>query len=422
MPTRYLTNIPRKLRAKVHLPASKSLSNRALVLRALSSTPANTIDGLSKATDTLIMARLLEARPEVGDVADAGTAMRFLTAFFAFIPGSRILKGSDRMHRRPIGPLVDALRQLDARIQYLDVAGFPPLHIEGGTMKGGQAWVSGALSSQFASALLMLGPFLPDGLTLRLLPPLVSRPYLDMTCRLMQSLGLPVQGSSPEYRCHPVVHFDFPDFVVEPDWSAAIFWSALLTHMDMGSKVILPGLSRSSLQGDARTISLMEPFGVFAREHKEGLELVKKSHSVNPREALCYDMVDVPDLIPPLVATCLVHGVPFQVKGTQTLRDKECDRIDALEDLAACLGLKLEASHHQLASNYAPDARPATTRPTTFNARNDHRMVMSGVLVAARFPFVGITHVSAVAKSYPQFWNELYRLGFEYKDYIPARP
>ena len=422
--TTYRLNSPKRLQATIQLPASKSISNRALIIYALSGgqvLPQN----LSDCDDTEVMVRALRDMPEVIDIKAAGTAMRFMTAFLAVTPsGSHMLTGTDRMKHRPIKPLVDALRHLGANISYAGEEGFPPLRINGQTLDGGELTVAGGISSQYISALLMVGPVLRKGLTLRLTGDIISRPYIDLTLWTMREFGADAEWTSVDtIRVEPKPYIA-REYLIENDWSAASYWyEAVALSADPEAEVRLTGLMDGSKQGDSSVRYLFSLLGVkttFATK-KAGVPttvtISKSGHRVGRLE---YDFVNAPDLAQTFVCTCCALGVPFHFTGLQTLKIKETDRIAALKTELRKLGYQLEDINDcelrwdgrkmPIANSQQPTAN--SQKPTAIDTYEDHRMALAFAPLAASLP-AGINNPEVVSKSYPHYWDDLRQAGFQ---------
>ena len=402
-----------RLHATIQLPASKSISNRALLINALSHStfvPEN----VSDCDDTRVMLAALRNMPEVIDIGAAGTAMRFLTAYLAVTPGTHVLTGTERMRHRPIGVLVDALRQLGGQITYAGEEGFPPLCITGNDqLEGGQLTMPGNVSSQYISALLMIGPTLKKGLCLTLTDKIVSRPYLDMTIAMMRDFGAQVEWEGADsIRVSPVPYTPQP-YRIENDWSAASYWYEMVALSDdPHAEVLLPGLCYESLQGDARVRDIYNELGVvteFFRD-KEGTNIVRLSKGQNLTCWFSYDFTHQPDLAQTVAVTCAMLEVPFHLYGLQSLRIKETDRIAALETELGHFGLSLEVTESALAweglYRSEGDDRPAIA------TYEDHRMAMAFAPTSLRTGAITILNPQVVSKSYPTFWDDLEKAGF----------
>ena len=410
MATHYILTPPQRLQAAIGLPASKSISNRALILHALAhghTRPEN----LSDCDDTRVMIQAL-ARPEADtlDIGAAGTAMRFLTAYLSVTPGTRLLTGTARMQQRPIGILVDALRSLGARIEYAGNEGFPPLRITGTRLDGREVTLAGNVSSQYISALLMTGAVLPQGLTLHLAGDIVSRPYIDLTLRLMHDFGAQAQWTSEsDITVRPGGYRDTP-FRVESDWSAASYWyetMALALRTDATAEAVLHGLSPDSPQGDSRGAELFARLGVQTEFTAQGVTLRAGGKPATRLEA---DLVDIPDLAQTFVVTCCLLDIPFRFSGLQSLKIKETDRLSALITELRKLGYVL---HSEQDSILAWTGERTTPHPAPVIATyEDHRMAMAFAPACFRVPGLRIADPHVVSKSYPHYWDDLRKAGF----------
>ncbi len=400
----YRISAPARCIATIELPSSKSLSNRALVMNALCGEGMR-IENLSQSEDTRVLQRALLDGADVHDLQGAGTAMRFLTAYFAQRLGEEhTLTGSARMCERPIGVLVEALRQLGADIDYLEKEGFPPLRIRGKRLLGGRLTLSGSVSSQYISALLLIAPYLPKGLSLAFTGEVVSRPYIDMTVALLRQQGIEVEQTGDVITVHPGKYAG-QLYRVEADWSAASYWYEVVA-LAPEAEVRLKGLSLESLQGDARIAQLFEPIGVATRADKHGITLQKNNSHISFYEA---NLSGEPDVVQTLAVTCCLRGIPFRFIGLQSLRIKETDRIAALQRELAKLGYNLLATDRSLAWE---GSRMAVNQPITIHTYNDHRMAMAFAPTAFCFPQITIKDTEVVAKSYPGYWDDLAQAGF----------
>lgn len=388
----------KSFKGEVNLALSKSLCNRAVVLAALY--PELRISELSESDDTRLLSQALHKQRGIVDVGAAGTAMRFATAYFAVIPGCEVtLQGSARMHQRPIGILVDALRALGAEITYIENEGFPPLHIKGKTLDGGMLKVPASTSSQYISALLLVAPALKNGLRVQLHGEVVSAPYISMTLGLMNQLGFNARFSGNEITVLPAEHVPEMTYVPEPDWSAAAYWYGFVALAHEG-EVLLRGLTEDSLQGDARLMRIFEELGVKTTFTPEGALLQKRSVQLPAK--LVINLNDTPDLAQPIAVTCAALGIGVDLRGLQTLRIKETDRLKALQTELSKVGVQVEISENRLAFPATKTCPPIRN----FETYEDHRMAMSIALLATRFP-ITINNPEVVAKSYPGFWEDV---------------
>ncbi len=407
---------PAAVRAEVKLPASKSLSNRALLIRAL--TPECPMpENLSDCDDTRVMLRALSDMPDVIDIGAAGTAMRFLTAYLCVTPGEHTLTGTERMRHRPIAVLVDALRAIGAQVEYQGEAGFPPLRITGSAaLEGGELKVRGDISSQYISALLLVAPTLKKGLHLTLTDRIASRPYIDMTITMMCEFGAEVEWESDNTIVVHPTGYRPTAYKIENDWSAASYWYEIvaLTN-DPGAWVELPGLRLDSTQGDNVVRHIFERLGVSTEactcsSGEPGIRL-RKSAQVE-----CYlqcDMSSCPDLAQTVVVTCAILGVPFSLTGLESLRIKETDRIQALKNELEKFGYSLDDSKEgTLEFDGTQKNDIEAVEPIGIQTYDDHRMAMAFAPICCRRKMVRIMDPEVVSKSYPSFWDDIQQAGF----------
>ena len=407
-------NMPEKLTARIALPASKSVSNRALLLQALCPVVRYAIENLAVCDDTDHMLRGVEAKragASLIDVGATGTAMRFLTAYLAIAEGEAVLTGSERMQQRPIGVLVEALRTLGADIDYVNKEGYPPLCVRGKKLRGGTLEVDASISSQYISALLMIAPCLSDGLTLRLKGNIASRTYIELTLDLMRRYGAIAEWVDRQsIRVWPGSYEDVP-LAVEADWSAASYWyelAAIAIHMGCDVDFVLPALTPDSRQGDRVVAQLFEPLGVKTEYTNEGVRLLNSEFIVHNSEL---DFTHCPDIAQTLAVTCCLLGVPYVFKGVHSLRIKETDRVGALITELRKLGYVLRAEGDELL--VWDGTRCEAESAPTIATYDDHRMAMSFAPAALCFGGLTIEHPEVVAKSYPGFWKEVKKLQIE---------
>jgi len=418
-----LTKPDKKLQGSIRLPASKSESNRLLIMQALSEEPFY-IENLSGAEDTSTLKLLLEkaAQPhdpgEIFDTGPAGTTMRFLTAYFSAVPGTRVLTGTERMKKRPISILVDALRQLGAKIEYLEQEGFPPLKIEGGNLRGGEVELDGSISSQFVSALLMIAPVLHNGLVIRFKGEVTSRPYINMTMRIMEKLGVYATWHD-EDNCISVSQQPYlpstEDIItlgVEPDWSAASYWYAMAA-LSQEADLYIHGLPKNSLQGDSITADLFTFFGVNSTFDENGQGVRLRKAAWVPTDKFGFDFSDTPDLVQSVAVTASALQVPSLFKGVHTLKIKETDRVSALIKELAKIGATFTVPGENLLE--VEQFGGPVADPLVFDTHEDHRMAMALAPLAMKYGTIAISDPGVVKKSYPGFWEDLKSVGFEIK-------
>lgn len=407
----YTLAAPVTLQCSVDLPASKSISNRALILHALSGGVQRPMN-LSDCDDTAVMIRALEQHGAEIDIHAAGTAMRFLTAYLSTQKGSHLLTGSARMKQRPIRLLVDALRALGADIQYADSEGFPPLLIQGKPLPGQEITLAGSVSSQYISALLMIGPTLPQGLTIHLAGQLISVPYINLTLSLMAHYGASARWTDERtIRVEPGPYQDVP-FTVESDWSAASYWYEMMALWQPQTEFPSPcieliGLFPRSSQGDSRGADLFAKLGVHTAFTPRGVELTRLGV---PVARMVEDLVDIPDLAQTFVVTCCLMGIPFRFSGLQSLRIKETDRITALQQELHKIGYVVKDEADSILS-WNGERCPAEEHPV-IATYDDHRMALAFAPAILRLPSLAIAHPEVVSKSYPTYWRHLAAAGF----------
>ncbi len=393
----------------VALPLSKSISNRALILAALTE-GAPRPEPLSDCADTKALADALSSgiTGEI-NIGGAGTAMRFLTAYYAATPGADILlDGDTRMRQRPIGQLVDALRACGAEIGYAAEEGFPPLRIKGKRLKGGRVTVDATVSSQFVSALLMIAPTMEDGLTLDLDGEPVSLPYILLTLGMMEDREAAVDREPLSISVEPGHYRAINTADAEADWSAAAFFYEI-TALTAGW-ITLKGLRTDSRQGDRRAAEYFERLGVITAPSEDSDNAVELTPSPDLFGRLDADLSDTPDLAPALIVTAAMLGVPFRVTGLQSLGIKECDRLQALVEELDKIGATLEKIR-DFGLEWDGKRHPITELPA-FDTRGDHRIAMALAPVAAYIPGIIIRGAESVEKSYPGYWETLRSLGF----------
>ncbi|MFD2570681.1 3-phosphoshikimate 1-carboxyvinyltransferase [Spirosoma soli] len=392
------------VRASIPLASSKSESNRALIIDALTGFGCE-LQNLSTARDTQTMIRLLHSGDFTADVLDAGTTMRFLTAYFAVTGQHKTMTGTPRMCERPIGILVDALRTLGADITYLKNDGYPPLQLNGfRASEINQLSIRGDVSSQYISALLMIAPMLPQGLTLTLTGAVGSRPYIEMTIAQMVYFGADVQADwqTNTITVAPKPYIAKP-YQVESDWSGASYWySVAALAQDEQAEIELLGLKENSLQGDSAIVAIMRSFGVESTFTDTGVRLTKR-----PAEAsLSWDFTDCPDLAQTVAVCAAVKGITLTLTGIESLKIKETDRVAALQAELQKIGAELvevETNHRYEVRTTTLSSQPHAPLIHTYD---DHRMAMAFAPVAMQREII-VEEPGVVAKSYPSFWNDM---------------
>ncbi len=389
------------LNLDINLPASKSISNRALILNALAYSPYD-IQNLSDCDDTRVMIKALDSNDTTFDIGAAGTSMRFLTAFLSKTVGEWIITGSERMKNRPIKLLVDALNSLGARIEYVEKEGFPPLRIFGSALTGGEITLNGGVSSQYISALMMVAPYMQNGLKIVLEGDVISVPYILMTKGMMKEFGVNAAFENNVIEIKPQTYKPI-QYKVESDWSAASYWYEVLSIAGSG-QIYLNGLYRNSSQGDSKVAELFEQLGVKTEYQKEGVLL---STTKNYVAAFEYDFVNQPDLAQTFAVTCCLKDIPFHFKGVQSLKIKETDRIAALINELGKAGFALfEPKDGELAWQGERCEPAAEISIATYE---DHRMAMAFAPMALTTA-ITIEEPQVVSKSYPDFWDDFEKL------------
>lgn len=393
------------IETEITLPLSKSMYNRAVVMRAL--TPGDSTDlGPSPCDDATAITGAIGSLTGTADIGAAGTAMRFLTAYYAATPGADItLDGCERMRQRPVGILVEALRGLGADIEYVGEEGFPPLHIRGSKLRGGVIDIDSSISSQFVSALMMVAPTFESPLTLNLRGEVYSLPYIKMTAGMMANRGIDVEVLPTSVEIKPGAYSPAAADDIERDWSAASYWYSL-TALSAGW-VTLKGLVMPSLQGDSAVAGYYEKLGVVTAEEEGNVELSASPEVFSRFEA---DFSDTPDVAQTVAVTCAMIGVPFRITGVGSLRIKETDRLEALRAELYKVGIEIDVLRD---SEIVWEGRrhPIYEAPE-IDTWGDHRMAMSFAVAAVYLNGLVINDAEVVDKSYPGFWDDLRHAGF----------
>jgi 3-phosphoshikimate 1-carboxyvinyltransferase len=388
----------------IPLPASKSESNRALVINALANGTIDNLSNLAEARDTQTMIRLLSENGPEADVLDAGTTMRFLTAYYAVTGATKKMTGTPRMCERPIGILVDALRTLGADITYLNQEGYPPMQLNGFSVQGNrEISIRGDVSSQFISAILMVAPLLPEGLKLQITGALGSKPYIEMTLAQMKHFGIQATADWSKGSIEiPAQKYTLQPFAVESDWSGASYWYSMVALSPFEDSTLeLLGLKEDSLQGDSAIKAIMEPLGVKSTYTGRGYLLTK----IPAQTSLAWDFTDCPDLAQTICVVAAVQHIPLTLTGLESLKVKETDRVLALQNELKKLGASLlekEANHlYEVKGNFA-----AVSTIEPIETYDDHRMAMAFAPVAMQKE-ITLLDPSVVNKSYPSFWKHV---------------
>lgn len=418
-----VTKPTRTVNTTIQLTGSKSECNRALIIEALSKGSVK-VDNISDAADAVTLsaelknvhsssiidhglntpAALSETPTEV-NIGPAGTAMRFLTAYLTLQNGEVILTGSERMKQRPIGVLVDALRELGAEIGYEENEGYPPLRISGPIeQKVGRIAIKGNISSQYITALLLIAPSLPQGLELEIIGELTSKPYVEMTLAMLEQCGINHTWTDSIISIAPQ-QFKETSIWVEPDWSAASYWYSIAALSDE-AELFLPGLTAYSKQGDSAITEIMANFGITSQFKDGGVYLSK---SAKPFVNKMFDLKECPDLAQTVVVVCAALGHNASFTGLETLKIKETDRIAALQNELAKIGVKLIEDNEVYTLDCSGKFIP---EHVVFETYEDHRMAMAFAPLAILLPKIEFEDYKVVEKSYPDFWNDLKKAGF----------
>ncbi len=407
----------KEINAEITLTGSKSESNRALILSALANGRVK-VHNLSDAADTVILNGILNLLKEnegtdqqlTVDVGHAGTAMRFLTAYLSTVPGNFHLTGSGRMKERPIKLLVQALHTLGASITYTSNEGYPPLDISGKFSQSTRhVTIQGNISSQYLSALLLVAPSLPLGLSLEIEGELTSRPYLEMTLKMLEEAGIRHQWNGNTIEIEHQAYAE-SDLTVEPDWSASSYWYSIAALAGQ-AHISLPNLKKKSLQGDSRIQEIMRFLGISTSRKGTGIEIISNAEAITADGFL--NLKDCPDLAQTIIVCAAAKGLNLKFTGLETLKIKETDRIKALQNELAKIGVELLEDEEVYTLNcsnlHFPDR-------VVFETYDDHRMAMAFAPLSLLIKEVEIEDYQVVEKSYPDFWKDLQKAGFSVQE------
>ncbi len=393
---------PLSIKGSVKLEGSKSISNRLLIMRALCGEPF-VIKNLSPSDDTQTLQRLLDSNEYINDVGAAGTTMRFLISYFSILEGERILTGSERMKKRPVQVLVDALHSIGADIQYEGDEGFPPLKISGKKISGGKIKVRSDISSQYISSLMMIAPVLENGLELELTGKISSYPYINMTLKTMAMLGIRYEEHGNLFKIYPGT-YTAHEMIAESDWSAASYYFSVCALCPQ-SVIRISGVLPDSLQGDHIVMDIYRRFGVESHFEKGVLILQQKYAAADSFE---FDFSDCPDIAQTVAVIASALGVPAAFTGVESLRIKETDRTQALSDELKKFGV----SFYQDNDKWMLKGKIQPNDSVSVSTYEDHRMAMSFAPLSCVLPDLIIEEPDVVKKSYPSFWSDLASLGF----------
>ncbi len=404
-----ITAEDKQFKATIKLPFSKSESNRALMMQRLSVTQIN-LDNVSNADDTRTLQKLLWRNDDVMNTGEGGTTFRFMLAFCALAGINCELQAGPRMSQRPISNLVDALNFLGANITYVKKKGFAPVRINAGLLTGSKVIIDASISSQFISALMLIAPYMPYGLTIHLKGKIVSPGYINLTAKMMKQAGAEVTmhkskieiANKPYMRTH---------FTITPDWSAASYFVQAV-FLNPKLQIYLPGLQLNSFQPDSKIVQVFEPLGLTFNHRQTGLVINNIGTKVNTKKVLNINCIDFPDVAPTIAIALAAAGYSGNLTGLQTLVDKETNRIVAIEKALTNIGAECKSNHNsirwkaqELKNNFKP-----------FNTYKDHRFVMALTMLAFTFKSIKLYEIESVAKSFPHFFEEMRKLGINVKN------
>ena len=393
------------LQSKLQITGSKSESNRSLLLQALY--PKITIDNISNSDDAELMQKGLKIEKGLVDIHHAGTAMRFLTSYFASQEGKQVtLTGSKRMTERPIKVLVEALQTLGASIVYENNEGYPPIRITGKKITKNKVSLPADISSQYISSLLLIAPSLENGLELELVGKITSMPYIKMTLALLAEIGVESVFKGNTIKVHPKASVNTTNLVVESDWSSASYFYSIVALCDVGAEITLSAYKKNSLQGDSVLSKIYEHFGVETIFSENYITLCKRAE---PKvEILKIDLANAPDIAQTIAVTCFGLGIGCHLTGLHTLKIKETDRLEALNTELLKLGATISVTNKSLTIEPSINLK----KDVAIDTYNDHRMAMAFAPLALKTSII-INDAGVVSKSYPDFWNDLKKLRFE---------
>lgn len=410
----YIKGIENKvIRETINVSGSKSESNRLLILKQLF--PEISIANLSDSDDTHHLQNALSSTEEDINIGHAGTAMRFLSAYFATQKDKTVvLSGSDRMHNRPIKILVDALRSLGADISYVEKEGYPPLKIIGQELKKDTVSIYGNVSSQYISALLLIAPSLPNGLKIELLGEITSVPYINMTLSLLEEIGIETHFEGQQIHVKRLKETPSKLMTVESDWSSASYFYSVVALSDIGSELTLSAYKQNSLQGDNVLSKIYQHFGVETTFKDQSILLKKVAHEIQSNSdngRLKLDLKNAPDIAQTIAVTCFMSSIGCDLTGLHTLKIKETDRLEALKAELTKLGATISVTDHSL--HLEPSYN--VVENVSIETYNDHRMAMAFAPVAMRAP-IRIQEANVVTKSFRNFWVDLAKMGFQIQE------
>lgn len=392
--------------SEIIISGSKSETNRALLLKALFENLE--LSNVSNSDDSDVMSEALSSDNKIKDIHHAGTAMRFLTAYFSVLENSEVvLTGSSRMKERPIKILVDALRALGAEIEYLENDGFPPLKINGRKITKNKVSLPANVSSQYISALLLIAPKLENGLELTLEGEITSVPYIKMTLSLLEELGVVTYFEGNKIKIYPQPIILDSQFIIESDWSSASYWYSIVALSQIGTQITLSSYKKNSLQGDSALAEIYKDFGVETVFNEDNSIVIQKKEN-HKSELITHNLNNCPDIAQTIAVTCFGLGIGCDLYGLHTLKIKETDRLEALKAELTKSGADISVTNESL------HLKPSTSinENVAIKTYQDHRMAMAFAPLALRVPII-IDEAEVVSKSYPDFWNDLKSVGFQ---------
>ena len=394
----------RFIKVCLSLTGSKSITNRLLILKSIY--PSLKIKNKSESHDSVVLENALKSSSPIKDINHAGTSMRFLTAFYSILEDKEIIiKGSKRMHERPIYPLIDCLKLIGADISYLEKEGFPPIKIKGKKLNFKKVQISSNVSSQFVSAILLVAPKLTGGLAIELKGELISKPYIEMTLSLLNNLGIKTRFNGKLITVDNLEKIQQKHISVESDWSSASYWYSIVA-LSEGAEVQLNSFYKDSIQGDSVLTKYYKTLGVETKFTQNKIILTKLKDFTLPQE-LNLNLIDSPDLAQTIAVTCFGLKINCFLNGLQTLNIKETKRLSALESELKKLGANVQVTESSLKLFEVKKIK----KNIKINTYDDHRMAMSFAPLSLKIP-IFIENPKVVAKSYPKFWDDLKKAGF----------
>ncbi|MFT6065877.1 MAG: 3-phosphoshikimate 1-carboxyvinyltransferase [Paraglaciecola sp.] len=398
----------KRIHEKITISGSKSESNRLLILQKLF--PEISIENLSDSDDSVHMQHALSTEKELVDIGHAGTAMRFLTSYFAVNKGREtVLTGSARMQNRPIEILVNALNDLGAEISYEEKIGYPPLRINGAKITKDKVQINGNVSSQYISSLLLIASKLENGLEIELLGAITSIPYIKMTLSLLRQLGIENKFEGNFIKVFPKKEIEKQIVVVESDWSSASYFYSIIASSEIGSEIQLSAYKKESLQGDSCLLEIYQHFGVQTIFGDNFITLKKEKES--SKELLAIDLKNAPDIAQTIAVSCFAEGIACNLVGLHTLKIKETDRLVALHDELSKLGATISVTDKSLHL----EKSSKINKNIAIKTYKDHRMAMAFAPLCLKVP-IQILNAEVVTKSYQKFWDDMQQIGIKIKE------